>query len=523
MIHIAIIGSGPAGCYLADHLLRLLPDASIDILERLPVPFGLIRYGVAPDHQGTKAVARVLDRVLVSRSRQLLRQCRSRPRRSSRGIDVALRRGRAGDRRLARSPSRNSGRGTSRRHRLGRVHRLVQRPSRSASRRRCKSVRSAVSHRQRQCGRSMWLAFSPKGPTELTGSDLSPEVTSWLEAQPIESHSHRRAGAAPPTPSSPSMNWPNWERCSAHVRWWGIRLSSPARARSSRPCAAFAQNESAARCDHDQLPFQLDADRFPRRRAASAPYSFVPPTERSVEIPAQLAVTCIGYESCRVRYAPSLRMACSPTEDGKVEDRLYVVGWAKRGPSGTIPTNRTEAQQVAQKIAQEVTDTNRPGASGLRQLLEERRVCWVDYAAWRRIDAAEIGSRRRRTLPAEIQDRGRDAGSGAGRSEPELPWRNDLIRGKSLAFRCTPSQTESSFQLKMEQNRQFQTRTASFGKLRCAAQQLRVMNRIAGRTSTHARTQARARRTHGRVAHGGGVRGVQRSFGPGQRLCPDHR
>ena len=64
MKHIAIIGSGPAGCYLADSLLRLIPDASIDIFERLPVPFGLVRYGVAPDHQSTKACARVLDRVL---------------------------------------------------------------------------------------------------------------------------------------------------------------------------------------------------------------------------------------------------------------------------------------------------------------------------------------------------------------------------------------------------------------------------------------------------------------------------
>ena len=65
MRRIAIIGSGPAGCYLADNLLRLIPDASIDIFERLPVPFGLVRYGVAPDHQATKAVARVLDRVLA--------------------------------------------------------------------------------------------------------------------------------------------------------------------------------------------------------------------------------------------------------------------------------------------------------------------------------------------------------------------------------------------------------------------------------------------------------------------------
>ncbi|HEV2674792.1 MAG TPA: NAD(P)-binding protein, partial [Aliidongia sp.] len=58
MRHIAIIGSGPAGCYLADHLLRLVPDSRIDVIERLPVPFGLVRHGVAPDHQGTKAVAR---------------------------------------------------------------------------------------------------------------------------------------------------------------------------------------------------------------------------------------------------------------------------------------------------------------------------------------------------------------------------------------------------------------------------------------------------------------------------------
>src|SRR5437763_12569930 len=65
MRQIAIVGSGPSGCYLADQLLRLLPDSSVDVIERLPVPFGLIRYGVAPDHQGTKAVARVLDRTLA--------------------------------------------------------------------------------------------------------------------------------------------------------------------------------------------------------------------------------------------------------------------------------------------------------------------------------------------------------------------------------------------------------------------------------------------------------------------------
>jgi ferredoxin--NADP+ reductase len=68
------------------------------------------------------------------------------------------------------------------------------------------------------------------------------------------------------------------------------------------------------------------------------------------------------------------------------------VGWAKRGPSGTIPTNRIEAQRVAQKLAQETSDGDRPGGAGLRELLQSRGVCWIDYAGWRRIDSAELAN-----------------------------------------------------------------------------------------------------------------------------------
>ncbi len=60
----AVIGSGAAGCYMAEALLRGDPEARVDVIERLPTPFGLVRYGVAPDHQGTKAVTRTLGRIL---------------------------------------------------------------------------------------------------------------------------------------------------------------------------------------------------------------------------------------------------------------------------------------------------------------------------------------------------------------------------------------------------------------------------------------------------------------------------
>jgi adrenodoxin-NADP+ reductase len=52
--HVAIIGSGPAGFYAAKRLLSLVDDVMIDMYEQLPVPFGLVRFGVAPDHPEVK-------------------------------------------------------------------------------------------------------------------------------------------------------------------------------------------------------------------------------------------------------------------------------------------------------------------------------------------------------------------------------------------------------------------------------------------------------------------------------------
>lgn len=51
---IAVVGSGPAGFYAALRLLTKSEDAVVDMYEKLPVPFGLARYGVAPDHPEVK-------------------------------------------------------------------------------------------------------------------------------------------------------------------------------------------------------------------------------------------------------------------------------------------------------------------------------------------------------------------------------------------------------------------------------------------------------------------------------------
>src|SRR5271165_3542929 len=184
MRRIAIIGSGPARCYLADHLLRLLPDASIDILERLPVPFGLVRYGVAPDHQSTKAVTRVLDRVL-SRERvsffgnvEAGRDVRL-AELASMYDAVVLATGASRDRRLE-IPGEDlpgvMGSGSF----VGWYNGHPESPSPPIA-----DVHSAVVIGNGNVAIDVARILG-KSPAELAGSDLSPEAMSWLQAQPIE-------------------------------------------------------------------------------------------------------------------------------------------------------------------------------------------------------------------------------------------------------------------------------------------------------------------------------------------------
>ena len=70
--HVAIVGSGPSAFYAADFLLKGDPDVHVDIYERLPVPFGLVRYGVAPDHQEVKNVTLRFDEIASSQRCSLL-------------------------------------------------------------------------------------------------------------------------------------------------------------------------------------------------------------------------------------------------------------------------------------------------------------------------------------------------------------------------------------------------------------------------------------------------------------------
>ena len=62
-LRVGVVGSGPAGFYAADALLKADPPAEVDMIERLPTPWGLVRLGVAPDHPKLKDVSRAFERI----------------------------------------------------------------------------------------------------------------------------------------------------------------------------------------------------------------------------------------------------------------------------------------------------------------------------------------------------------------------------------------------------------------------------------------------------------------------------
>src|SRR5579859_542088 len=385
MRHIAIIGSGPSGCYLADALLRLVPDCRIDVLDRLPTPFGLVRYGVAPDHQGTKAVARVFDRVLARDRVGFFGHVevgRDVPLATLEELydAVVIATGAPADRRLGITGEDLPGVVGSGRF----VGWYNGHPDHADARFAAPRAAVVIGNGNVALDVARLLA---KAPGEFDGSDLGADAAAFFRDAPLETiHVVGRRG-----PEDAKFTDHELEELATLQRARPL-VQDPSLLTGETPRALILRGFGDLTPKPVTIAFhfgltpdallgaeRVEAARF--RDAGGAAHL----------LPADLVVTGVGYRA-RACGTETPRDGLFPNDGGHVRDRLYAVGWAKRGPSGTIPTNRAEAQALAQRLAAEVPDAGRPGGAGLRSLLDGQGVRWIDYDGWRRIEAHEAAS-----------------------------------------------------------------------------------------------------------------------------------
>src|SRR5437868_4243819 len=114
------------------------------------------------------------------------------------------------------------------------------------------------------------------------------------------------------------------------------------------------------------------------------------------EVPALLVVTAIGYSTSPIAEVP-YEGGKFVNSQGRIAERLYAVGWARRGPTGTIGTNRPDGHEVADQVAAAMpagSSSDKAGAEGLKRLLESRGIMPTDYEDWRKIEQTEVGRAR---------------------------------------------------------------------------------------------------------------------------------
>ena len=113
-------------------------------------------------------------------------------------------------------------------------------------------------------------------------------------------------------------------------------------------------------------------------------------------MPASLVVSCIGYRTPPIEGLPyDDKLGRFPNVEGRIAPGLYAAGWARRGPTGTIGTNRPDGFLIADHIAADTVDgSGKKGRAGLDALLAARGVEVVTFRDWQAIERAESAAAR---------------------------------------------------------------------------------------------------------------------------------
>ena len=416
MLHIAIVGSGPAGYYTAEAATRQWgDDVRVDVFDALPVPYGLIRTGVAPDHQSIKKVALRYEKTALSENVRFVGNVKV-------GSDVSVAElqelydavvfatGAPHDRELGLE-------GSDLANIFGSAAFVGWYNGHPAFAELDPDLfgKNAVVVGMGNVALDVARILA-KTESEMEGSDI---VTHALEAlgnsriETVTILGRRGPHQIMMTPKELGELM-QLERASPYVDKADLppqdddAILEPGLRKSVTLLRDFAAIPESI---HGETPITIEFDFFANPvafKAAEGKVSAIEVERTTIEkgravgtgetydIPADIVITCIGYRSSPIEGVPfDERAGRFANDNGRILPGLYCVGWAKRGPTGTIGTNRPDGYNVIELVAEDIgMGARKSGREGFDRLAEERGFDIVTFRDWQKIEEAENAAAR---------------------------------------------------------------------------------------------------------------------------------
>jgi ferredoxin--NADP+ reductase len=441
-IRVAVVGSGPAGFYAADALLKSEdPAVEVDVLDRLPTPWGLVRFGVAPDHENIKAVSRAFQRTAARPGFRFFGN-----------VEVGATVAHEDLVRLYDAVVYTVGAQTDRRLGIPGEDLPGSWPATAFvawynGHPDFQDLEFDLSHERVVVIGNGNVAIDCARMLALTDEELAPTDTTDTASRAIAESAIReivmlgrrgpvQAAFTPPelqelgelAGAEPVVDARELELDPASLE--ALEQDRERARRNVEILRQYAAREPEGKPRRIALRFlvspvrilgdvRVEAIEVVRNELVERDGSLVArPTAVTETIPCGLVLRSVGYRGVALPGLPfDERRGTIPHEGGRVEgaERTYCAGWIKRGPSGVIGTNKKDSTETIEALLEDARAGRLRAAEGgdLAELLDERGVEYVEHEGWEAIDAAE-----------------RAAGEPLGRPRVKLTaWRELLATG----------------------------------------------------------------------------------------------
>jgi ferredoxin/flavodoxin---NADP+ reductase len=418
-LRVAVVGSGPAGFYAADALLKSEdPPVEVDLIDRLPTPWGLVRLGVAPDHENIKAVSRAFEKTAARPGFRFFGNVEvgttvSHEELAERYDAVVYTVGAQTDRRLG-IPGEDLPGSWAATEFVAWYNGHPDFQDRQFDLSHERAVVIGNGNVAIDCARMLALTADELASTDTTHEAIDAIVGAGVrEIVMLGRRGPVQAAFTPPelkelgelAGAEPVVDPADLQLDPASV----LELEAD-RERARRNfdlLEGYAAREAEGRPRRIVLRFlaspvailgedRVEAVEVVRNELVEEGGRIVArPTGETEIVPAGIVLRSVGYQGVALPGVPfDERSGTIPNDRGRVEgaERTYVAGWIKRGPSGVIGTNKKDAAETVELLLEDARAGRLAGAKPelqLVDLLEAKGAHFVEYAGWQAIDAAE--------------------------------------------------------------------------------------------------------------------------------------